>query len=83
MENQAADGAREVINCSNCGESERMVVGRFGATSPFSVATGYALGAIPVGHASYLEGVVCLSCGTVRLRLAEKDLAHLRAKLEN
>ena len=83
MEKQAGDCSHDSLNCATCGETKRVVVGRFGTTSPFSVETGHALGVIPVAHASYLEGVVCLACGAVRLRLADKDLQHLRAKLED
>jgi len=82
MENQTGDCSQDVPCCLNCGEARRLAVGSFGATSPFGVRTGRALGVMPVGHPSYLEGVVCLACGDVRLRLAERDLKHLRSKLE-
>ena len=82
MTEETKGQTNKMLRCTSCGEDNRLVVGGFGATSPFAVTTGRALGIIPVGHPSYLQGVVCLACGSVQLRLAEKDLEHLRAKLE-
>jgi|LakMenEpi03Aug12_release.lakeMendotaPanAssembly.Ray.scaffolds.fasta_scaffold532691_1 hypothetical protein len=82
MTDESKGRTKEMLRCHNCGENNRLVVGAFGAASPFAVSTGRALGIIPVGHPSYLQGVVCLACGSVQLRLAEKDLEHLRSKIE-
>jgi len=82
MTEETTGRTNEKLRCHTCGEDNRLVVGGFGAGSPFAVSTGRALGIIPVGHPSYLQGVVCLACGSVQLRLAEQDLEHLRSKLE-
>jgi hypothetical protein len=82
MTEKPMGSANKMLRCHSCGEEKRLVVGGFGATSPFAVGTGTKLGIIPVAHPSYLQGVVCLACGSVQLRLAEKDLEHLRSKLE-
>jgi hypothetical protein len=82
MTEQAKGKTKEILRCRICGEDNRIVVGEFGATSPFTVGTGRAFGIVPVGHPSYLQGAVCLACGSVQLRLAEEDLEHLRFTLE-
>lgn len=75
--------AAEMFRCLSCGEKSRLVLGSFGGMSSFSVPTGHAFGVIPVGHPCYLQGAVCLACGSVDLRLTDKDLEHPRTKLEN
>ena len=82
MTEETKGRTKEMLRCHSCGEDNRLVVGGFGFDSPFAVSTGRALGIIPVGHPSYLQGVVCLACGSVQLRLKEQDLEHLRSKLE-
>ena len=80
MTEETGGHSEELLKCLTCGEENRLVEGRFGGTSPFAVTAGNVLGIIPVGYPCYLRGVACLVCGSVHLRLAAKDLEHLRSK---